>query len=128
VGSIEALYREYGDRVEFLLVYIREAHPADGWSVQVDPRLRYVKRPVTHLQRFQVANSAVADLGISMPSMIDDMHDSTMLAYNALPDRLYLVGKDGRIAFKGGKGPFGFQAAELEHAIREELVRNGQQP
>jgi hypothetical protein len=45
-----------------------------------------------------------------------------MEAYNALPDRLYLIGKDGRIAFKGGHGPLGFKPAELEAAIETELA------
>ena len=57
-----------------------------------------------------------------MPCLIDDMDDSTMTAYNALPDRLYLIGKDGRIAFKGGRGPFGFRPSELETAIEKELA------
>ena len=111
--------------MEFLLVYIQEAHPADGWSVEVNPKLRYVKQPDTSMQRFQVANSCVADLQISIPCVIDNMENTTMKAYNALPDRLYLVGKDGRIAFKGRHGPFGFKPAELEAAIETELAAIG---
>ena len=125
MGALDRLYQRYRDRVEFLLIYIQEAHPADGWSVQVNPRLRYVKRPVTIEQRFQVANSCVADLQISMPCLIDSMDNATMVAYNALPDRLYLIGRDGRIAFKGRHGPFGFKPAELEAAIEMELASLG---
>ncbi len=109
--------------MQFFLVYIREAHPADGWSVQVNPRLRYIEQPVTSVERFEVANSCVNDLEISMPCLIDSMDDATMKAYNALPDRLYLVGRDGRIAFKGGHGPWGFRAKDLEAAIRKELAK-----
>ncbi len=28
------IYETYKDRVDFYLVYIREAHPTDGWQVQ----------------------------------------------------------------------------------------------
>ena len=122
------MYHRYRDRVQFLLVYIREAHPADGWSAQVNPRLRYVKQPTSSVERFQVANSCVADLEIAMPCLIDSMDDATMTAYNALPDRLYLVDKSGRIAFRGDHGPFGFRPAELEQAIEAELARIGSQP
>lgn len=125
MGALDELYQRYRDRVEFLLVYIQEAHPADGWSIEVNPKLRYVKQPETHLQRFQVANSCVTDLEISIPCLIDSMDNATMEAYNALPDRLYLVGKDGRIAFKGRHGPFGFEPAELETAIERELAALG---
>ena len=41
----------------------------------------------------------------------------------ALPDRLYLVGKDGKITYAGGRGPRGFKPDELEDAIREELAK-----
>jgi hypothetical protein len=125
VGALDRLYQRYRDRVEFLLIYIREAHPADGWSVQLNPRLRYVKQPATSLQRFQVANSCVADLQISIPCLIDSMDNAAMEAYNALPDRLYLVGRNGRIAFKGRHGPFGFKPSELEAAIETELASLG---
>ena len=128
MGALDQLYQRYRDRVEFLLIYIREAHPADGWSAQVNPRLRYVQQPETSMQRFQVANSCVTDLQISMPCLIDSMDDATMQAYNALPDRLYLIGRDGRIAFKGGHGPFGFKPPELEAAIEAELAVLGSAP
>ena len=35
----------------------------------------------------------------------------------ALPDRLYLVGTDGTVAFQGDPGPWGFDPAALEAAI-----------
>jgi len=44
-------------------------------------------------------------------------------AYSAHPDRLYLVGKDGKIAYAGAPGPQGFNPDQLEEAIRAELSR-----
>ena len=49
------------------------------------------------------------------------MGNSTDLAYSALPDRLYLVGKDGTIAYKSGQGPMGFRPDEFEAAIKDYL-------
>ena len=43
------------------------------------------------------------------------------LAYGGWPDRLYLVGRDGRIAFQGGVGPDGFKPEELAAAVESEL-------
>jgi len=34
-------------------------------------------------------------------------------AYFAWPERLYVVDESGRVAYKGGVGPFGFKPAEL---------------
>jgi hypothetical protein len=49
------------------------------------------------------------------------MENSTDQNYYALPDRLYLIGRDGRIAYRGAPGPWGFVAAELEKAIENYL-------
>ncbi len=49
------------------------------------------------------------------------MENSTDLKYYALPDRLYLIGSDGRVAYRGAPGPFGFVASELETAIEKHL-------
>ena len=49
------------------------------------------------------------------------MDDAVMTAYAALPDRLYLVGLDGRVVYAGGQGPFGFKPAELEEAMEAYL-------
>jgi len=43
--------------------------------------------------------------------------------YGAWPDRLYLVGKDGKIAMAGGRGPFDFKPDKLEKAIQKELEK-----
>jgi hypothetical protein len=34
-----------------------------------------------------------------------------------MPSRLYLIDREGRIAFKSGRGPWGFRPAELEQAL-----------
>ena len=53
-----------------------------------------------------------------LPTLVDDVDDAVNAAYAAWPDRLYLVDVDGRIAYHGGRGPFGFAPDELEAAIR----------
>ena len=48
---------------------------------------------------------------------VQDSADAAATAYAALPDRLYLVGIDGRVAYAGGRGPWGFRPGELGKAI-----------
>ena len=68
-----------------------------------------------------MASACSLHLDLTIPTLIDDMADSTDRKYYALPDRLFLVARDGRIAFRGAPGPFGFVADELEQAIVREL-------
>jgi hypothetical protein len=122
VGDINRLHDRYKDKVEFLLVYIREAHPTDGWQLPVNQRegVLYAD-PKTQEERHEVASVCVRKLDIRMPALIDNLKNTTEADYSGWPDRLYLIDREGRIAYKGERGPAGFHPAELEAAIARSL-------
>jgi hypothetical protein len=108
--------------VAFFVVYIREAHPTDGWQVEDNERDGvFYPQPTSADARTAVAAACALRLDLSIPTLIDDMANSTDRKYYALPDRLYLIARDGRVAYRGAPGPFGFVAAELEAAIEKYL-------
>jgi hypothetical protein len=78
-------------------------------------------QPKTLARRTEIAQVCSLKLDLPIPTLLDDMENSTDRKYYALPDRLYLIGRDGRVASRGGPGPFGFVASELERAIEEYL-------
>ena len=83
-----------------------------------------VEDPLTLDERKDVAEVCMTKLALEpIPALVDDMQDTANTAYEAWPDRLFLVGRDGRIAYKGGPGPWGFLPDELEEAIEAELAR-----
>ena len=127
--AIEALYERFRDEVAFTVVYIREAHPEDGWVV-IDNREENIRvfDPTTNAERQRVVESCALRLAVRIPVVIDEIDDGVAAAYGAWPDRLYLVNRDGRIAFQGSMGPFGFLPEELEAAIEEELDRRSLEP
>lgn len=113
----------YGKQVEFFLVYIREAHPTDGWQVKQNERENIlVAQPKSLPEREQVAAQMCAKLKINLPTLIDGLDDKAAKDFSAWPDRLYLVGKDGAIAYKGAPGPGGFKPEDLERAILRLLL------
>ena len=69
-----------------------------------------------------VDGSNIAHGGERTP-LIDNLDDKVKDGYNAWPDRLYLVGRDGRIGYKGAPGPGGFDPKGLEAAVKKELTR-----
>jgi len=108
--------------VQFFVVYIREAHPLDGASPLGGGGMPIVEDPVSLREREEVARVCMTKLALEpMPALVDGLDDAVSRAYAAHPDRLYLVGRDGNIAYRGGEGPFGFKPDELEEAIRKEL-------
>lgn len=117
---LNRLYREYRDRVAFFVVYVQEAHPIDAW--QMDDNVAdevLVATTKTDEERIHVAGLCVTRLGIELPALVDDADDHVERAYTGWPDRLYVVGADGRIAYKSAAGPFGFKPAEVEATLKQ---------
>lgn len=68
-------------------------------------------------ERVAAASECCGALHLNMPLLVDDIDDKVGEAYSAFPDRLYLIDRAGKVAYKGGRGPFGMQPAELEQSI-----------
>ena len=104
------------------MVYIQEAHPVDLW--QVSSNLRdgvLLASPQTPEERTGDAEMCVVKLAIKLPSLVDGIDNRVERAYTGWPDRLYLIGTDGRVRFKSAPGPFGFSTADLERALKQTL-------
>ncbi|PKB70573.1 MAG: hypothetical protein BZY87_09990 [SAR202 cluster bacterium Io17-Chloro-G6] len=116
---MERLYRQYQDRVEFFVVYVQEAHPTDGW--QVDANVNdgvYLRQHQSFDERDDAAQSCTIGLHISIPTLVEEMDNSIDEAYGAAPERLYLIGKDGKVIYHGGAGPHFFDLEELDGALQ----------
>jgi hypothetical protein len=112
------LYARYRDRADFYAVYIREAHPSDGWSMESNERAGIkVAQPKTSEERTQAASLCCSALDLAIPLLVDTIDDAVGRAYSGFPDRLYLIDRNGRVAYKGGRGPFGYKPRELEQTL-----------
>jgi alkylhydroperoxidase family enzyme len=97
---------------------VREAHPVEGWRMASNDRAGItINQPRKLTERIAVAKKCCTALEISMPVLVDDIDDRVGHTYSGMPDRLYLIDRDGRIAYKGGRGPFGFKSRELEQSL-----------
>ncbi len=77
---------------------------------------------MTLFERQSVAEVCMTKLELrEIPAVVDTLDDVANRAYAGWPDRLYLIGRGGKVVYHGGRGPFGFLPAELEAAIRVEL-------
>jgi hypothetical protein len=122
LGVLEALHDRYREEVAFFVIYIKEAHPEDGWVLETNRNEKIaVRDPATVEQRASVAGACALRLKMRLPVLLDAPDNLVASQYGGWPDRLYLIAKDGRVAFQGGEGPFEFKPDLLEHAIEKEL-------
>jgi len=104
--------------VQFINVYVREAHPTDGWRMSSNDKDGVaIAQPTTDAERSEAAAQCCAAIKMTVPLVVDKMDDRVGHLYSGMPDRLYLIDRSGKVAYKGGRGPFGFKPQELEQQI-----------
>ena len=85
--------------------------------------------PSSEEERFAVAELCVTKLAVELPALVDHFDDATERAYTGWPERLYLIDREGRVAYKSKPGPFGFSPADLENALSSvSVVREATSP
>jgi hypothetical protein len=117
-SGVEAVYQRHKKDAHFVMVYVREAHPTDGWKMESNAKAGVAfKQPTTFDDRVAVAGQFCTRLKTTMPVVVDEINDPVGHAYSGMPARLYVIDRQGRVAYKGGRGPFGFRAGEMEQAL-----------
>ena len=113
-GRLQEVYEKYRERVDFHWVYIREAHPTGSRRPARHVR---IGQPSTFEERLEVAKKCSTEISLGIPQLVDDLENTVATAYAAWPDRLFILGKDSRIAYAGDRGPRGFRVDEMEAAL-----------
>ena len=115
---VDELSQRYQNEATFLAVYVREAHPSDGWVMESNTKVGVkIVQPQNFAERKSVAQQCYAKLKYSMPLLVDEINDPVGNAYSGMPARLYVIDTDGKVTYKGGRGPFGFKSGEMEQAL-----------
>ncbi len=131
MGDVVQIYEDYKSHVDFLTVYIREAHPTDEWQMKsnVKDDVCYAQ-PKTLEQRVAIANDFAKRFKYPLPFGVDDMSNAANDAYAAWPERIYIINESGHIAYRGGIGPFNYKSAEAREwlAARYGTVKHEAQP
>jgi peroxiredoxin len=105
LGGINELYDRFrGDDIEFLFIYVREAHPGE-----IIPAHHTVR------EKMEAARLLRDEEDMNMPIVVDDLRGSIHRKYSQLPNPAFLIDRAGRVAFLSlWSKPEG-----LGHAIQE---------
>ena len=119
MARLEELRKQYEAELDFLYIYIKEAHPDDEWQMDTNVEEQLVfEQPRTFAERMRLAQTFVSEMDIEGPVVVDEIDNIANACFAAWPERLYVIDTDGRIAYKGGMGPFEFDTDELEDFLR----------
>jgi len=123
VSDLEGMYKSYKDIVEFRLVYISEAHATDDRRPVPYAIEKGISEHKTYSERCTVANRLISDEKLTIPSIIDTIDNKVAEDYDAHPNRIFLVRKDGRLGVAGGPGPQGWVPALKEVRVWLEDIK-----
>jgi len=113
------LCQKFADNADFIAIYVSEAHPADEWKIE-GHGVCYMQ-PKTLEGRVSVASDFIKNKNFKIPLFIDLMDNNAALAYEAHPERLYII-QNGVIVYKGGPGPFGYKISEVEKFLEQSFL------
>ena len=74
-------------------------------------------QPTTYDERVAVAQKCGRVLNLGFPMLVDTIDDSVGARYSGMPGRLYVIDRDGKVAYKSRRGPFLFKPAEMEQSL-----------
>jgi hypothetical protein len=119
---LNEIYQQFNDDIEFFLIYIREAHPHDGWQT---PQNLYedivFNEPTNEDERAEVGHACQIGLDLKYPMLIDSVDNDVEEKYLGAPIRLYVIDPEGRLTYVGDRGPRGFDAESWVTAIESQI-------
>jgi len=119
VPALNKIFDTYNDRAAFYVIGTVETPAIGAWGDadnQQDSPYWAAAQPCP-------TEGAGADkLGLCIPVLIDNPTNSVEEDYTAWPDRLYVIDRLGRVAYKSNPGPFGFKPDEMEFVLKRVLA------
>ncbi|KAK1893621.1 Type II iodothyronine deiodinase [Dissostichus eleginoides] len=119
--AFRQLVEDFSEVADFLLVYIDEAHPSDGW---VAPPMGSCAFNVQKHQNLEERLGAARKLieHFSLPPqcqlVADCMDNNANVAYGVSNERVCIV-QQRKIAYLGGKGPFFYNLKDVKHWLEQ---------
>jgi hypothetical protein len=118
LGQFEQLFETHKKSVDFKIVYIRDSHPVLGFRAPTNDRLGISKdqEPKTLADREKWACEDQKKMKCNIPVVMDTMDDRTLKAYDAFPQRIYVLDRDGRVLYVSS-GLVGFELESVRKIV-----------
>jgi hypothetical protein len=86
---LRKLFAEYGDKIGFVTLYVREAHPGNRY-----PQPRTFEQKLAHARAYADRDC------ITWPVAVDDLDGSLHRALDEKPNAAYVMDADGNVAYR----------------------------
>lgn len=98
VEAVEELRSEFGDAVQWVMIYTKEAHPTDGWVVPMNTRLGIeFPQHISFTERLECAKVCAEKMALKMHVVVDGIENKVTEAYSGHPNRGYVIDAEGKV-------------------------------
>ncbi|XP_033749304.1 thyroxine 5-deiodinase-like [Pecten maximus] len=106
-----SLVTRFTNVADFIIVYIEEAHPSDGWAFTNNVEISSHR---SLSDRMDAAKHLKVIGQPKCPILVDDMNNAANSHYGAYYERLYII-KENLVVYEGERGPAGYKIEEVEN-------------
>jgi len=110
--DLARIANRFKNLVNFVVVYIREAHPEGGYPPTPGGLRFVVPAPFDFASRVNAARRLAANESFNFPVLVDSMDDTVTARWGAWPVRLFVIARNGKVVFAGQQGPWFFKPTE----------------
>jgi hypothetical protein len=113
------LFDSHKKTVDFKIVYIRDTHPTLGFRAPTNDRRGIAKEdePQSLADREKWACEDRKKMKCTIPVIMDTFDDKTLRAYDAFPQRVYVLDRDGKVVYSSS-GLVGFDLDGITRAVK----------
>ncbi len=113
------MFESHKKTIDFKIVYIRDTHPVLGLRAPTNDRLKLApeNEPKNLADREKWACEDRKKMKCTIPVVMDTFDDRTLRAYDAFPQRIYVLDKSGKVAYSSS-GLVGFDLDGVTKAVK----------
>ena len=107
--------REFADIADFVMIYVQEAHPDDGWRMKNNYNIRFHRSIEDRIEASQTLRSLLPS---TIPLYVDTIENKASTAYSGCPNRILVIDEDTLI-YQNGPGPTWFDFDETKQCLQK---------
>jgi thyroxine 5-deiodinase len=122
--KLAASYHHLNYPIDFIIIYIREAHASDGWKFDGN-NYSFIRHHRDTRDRLNAVKVMTEMANISQDQRVsiycDTMDNITNNLFRAWPERLYVL-HDQKILYRGGEGPDGYSIPSVDLVLKKHVA------
>jgi len=128
LDEFSKLVEDYAEYMDFIIVYLSEAHPTDGWKFEgnydiTQHTIQNERIEAAHILQEKLIQQLGQKKANLMPIYVDLMDNRFCELFSAFPERLLVI-ENNTLTYLGGMGPFLYSIPEVRQFFTSKFKKS----